>query len=220
LITSDNKRMYVALFALSSVAVIDTTKNTLVDTIDLGRFGQLPIAITYDPDHKTMYVAGNDGTVSVIDTTNNEVVDTILDVHGGPYGIAYDPDNKMVYVSNAGTTDRPALGGVVAVIDTDTNKVVDRIPIIGNNPPIRVLGGIAYHPEDHRMYVSNLVENNVWAIDTTNNMVVGDPIPVGFGPTNIAYDPDHQRMYVVDSGGPGPRPSQPGAVSVITFFHG
>jgi YVTN family beta-propeller protein len=65
------------------------------------------------------------------------------------------------------------------------------------------------------MYVSNFADNGfgnpgtVSRIDTTQSppAVIGSPIEVGIGPSDITYDPIHQTMYVANS--------QSGTVSVI-----
>lgn len=38
-------------------------------------------------------------------------------------------------------------------------------------------------------------DDTVSVIDTTTNRVVGNPIPVGDGPSGIAYDPINKKMY-------------------------
>ena len=56
--------MYVTNQDDGTVYVIDTTTNTVVDTITVG---EVPIGIAYDPLHHRMYVANfNSRTVSVI----------------------------------------------------------------------------------------------------------------------------------------------------------
>jgi YVTN family beta-propeller protein len=57
------------------------------------------------------------------------------------------------------------------------------------------------------MYVCNFGSDTVSVIDTNTN-TVGKPIPVGNGPSGIAFDPIHDRMYVTNGDG----------VSVIDVF--
>ncbi|MFD7498551.1 YncE family protein [Streptomyces sp. NPDC059832] len=49
-------------------------------------------------------------------------------------------------------------------------------------------------------YVANGVSNNVSAIDTATNTVVGNPIPVGNNPLDVAITPNGQRAYVTNVG--------------------
>ena len=72
--TQSNDTMYVTDFNNGNVFVINTTTNTLIDTItQADGIGAGPTDITYDPDLKRMYVANfNSGTVSVIDTSTTQ----------------------------------------------------------------------------------------------------------------------------------------------------
>ena len=64
-----NKYMYVTNFASASVSVIDTTINTVIDTIPVGDF---PLGIIYDPVNHRMYVANNN-----LLSTDNDFVSVI-----------------------------------------------------------------------------------------------------------------------------------------------
>ena len=56
----------------STVYVIDTTTNTVIDTVLVGNE---VISLAYDAVNERMYVVNlQDGTVSVIDTTTNTVI--------------------------------------------------------------------------------------------------------------------------------------------------
>jgi hypothetical protein len=98
------------------------------------------------------------------------------------------------------------IGSTVSVIDTTkTPNTVATTVATGLSAPHTI--GIAHDPVDQRMYVtsSNIrfdfpsVPRPVTVIDTNTNTVVGNPIPVGIGTRGIAYDPEHGRMYVVNS---------------------
>ena len=199
-----NERMYVTDSVGSSVYVINTTTNTVIDTnpnlpgINPIPVGVNPIAIAYDPINQDMYVVnfGNNniiGTVSVIDTTTNTVIDTNPNLPGinpipvslEPYNIAYDPVNERMYVTND--------SGFVFVIDTTTNTVIDTNPNLPGINPIPVgftTFGIAYGPINQDMYVTDIDGPSVYVIDTTTNTVIDtnpnlpgiNPIPVGFQP--------------------------------------
>jgi YVTN family beta-propeller protein len=55
--------------------VIDTTTDTVTDTISVGK---VPWGVAFTPNGKAVYVTNSeDNTVSVIDTTNNKVTKTI-----------------------------------------------------------------------------------------------------------------------------------------------
>ena len=48
-------------------------------------------------------------------------------------------------------------------------------------------------------YISNGASATVSVIDTTTNMVVGTPIPVGNGPRGVAITPDGSKVFVPNS---------------------
>ena len=182
---SVNERIYVTNSDDNTVSVIDTTTNTVIDTIPIG---VVPFGIAYDHINQRIYVTNfGDGTVSIIDTTTNTVDLTPIMVGSGPYDIAYDRDNQRMYVTNSGD-------GTVSVIDTTTNTV-DSTPITVGIVPF----GIAYSHDNQRMYVTNGGDSTVSVIDTTTNTVVGGPITVGNGPRGIAYDSVPDKMYVANS---------------------
>ncbi len=85
------------------------------------------------------------------------------------------------------------------------DPVIATIPV-GNDP-----SGIAYDPASKEMYVSNFASNTVSVINTSSNLIVGNPIPVGKNPEGIAYDPDNMGIYVTISSS--------NTVSVINTFN-
>jgi YVTN family beta-propeller protein len=204
--------MYVASASGNTVSVINTTTNSVI-----GNPIQLPpsraptlsgnvslfnglFGITYDPIHKTMYVANIEpNTVSVINTTTNSVIGSPIPAGKQPQIAAYDPIHKTMYMTNIGQTGCtlhvgcvPAVArpSTVTVINTTTNSVIGNIPV-GLDP-----FGIAYDPIHHTMYVANSGSNTVSIINTTTNSVIANPVTGNNNATGIAYEPIHHRMYM------------------------
>jgi YVTN family beta-propeller protein len=50
-------------------------------------------------------------------------------------------------------------------------------------------------------YITNSGDGTVSVIDTTANIVVGSPIPVGKSPNGVAVTPDGSKVYVTNQGG-------------------
>jgi YVTN family beta-propeller protein len=184
------------------VSVIDSSTNTVVDTVLVGK---KPQAITYNPGNNGIYVANTlSNTVSVLNTlrNNNNVIATILVGNfpgNGSSGIASDPANGKIYVANIGS-------GILSVIDSSTNSVVDNIK--GFFGP----SGIAYDSGNGHIYVTNKQGNTVSVLNTlrNNNNVIAT-IHVGTSPSAIAYDAANGHIYVANSGSSHSR----GTISVI-----
>ena len=175
-------RGYVTNTCNNTVSVIDTTTNTVIDSIMVG---VAPFGVAVTPDGTRVYVTSLlNGGVSVIDTATNTVITTIP-VGAFLGGLAITSDGERVYVLQR--------VGIVSVIDTATNTVVANIPV-GSGA-----FDIAITPDDSRAYVGHgdapLFTPSVTVIDTATNTVIG-VIPVGAGPTNIAITPDGTRAYI------------------------
>jgi YVTN family beta-propeller protein len=180
-ISPDGARAYVTNRANSSVSVIDTVNNRVIQTITVGRD---PWGVVVHPDSSRAYVACfNDNSVWVIDTVNIRVIQKIQ-TRGASYRVAVHPDGSRAYVTNY--TDSS-----VSVIDTATNKVTERIAV--ERGPL----GVAVHPDDSRAYVTNFNDNSVSVIDTATNKVT-ERIAVKQGPYGIAVHPDGSRVYVTN----------------------
>ncbi|WP_231905542.1 SMP-30/gluconolactonase/LRE family protein [Streptomyces davaonensis] len=140
-------RVFVTRPDHNKVSVIDaTTTPPGVKNIPVG---ERPTGIAIDPQKRRVYVA-NSGfkTVSVIDMTTDGV--TTIDVGASPTGLAVDAHGG-VYVTHP--------DGLVRVIDPGSASVIDRIPV-GSRPQ-----GLAFEPHSNRVYVANLGNGTVSAID-------------------------------------------------------
>ena len=74
-VTPDSAFVYVTNVISNTVSVIDTSTNTVIDTVTVGG-GPRGVAVT--PDGASVYVANEmSDTVSVIDTSTNTVIDTV-----------------------------------------------------------------------------------------------------------------------------------------------
>jgi len=77
-ITSDGTRIYVAAPTSTTVSIIDTSTNAVVNTIPLGNNSPTDSALT--PDGARLYITNVLNTVSVIDTATNTLVTTIPNI--------------------------------------------------------------------------------------------------------------------------------------------
>ncbi len=172
----------------TTVSVIDTTTNTIVDTISLGT-DVILIAIT--PNNLYLYVTElNNNSVAVISTTSNTVKTTISLPSGSqPLGVAITPNGKLAYVTNQGN-------GTVSVISTATNQVIQSISSFAQP------WGIAITPNGRFAYVVNLNGGTspgfVSVIDLKTNTLLPSTIQVDAGPTGITITPNGRFVYVTN----------------------
>jgi len=149
-ITPDGKKGYMGDSLNDSVAVLDLTSNTIVNTIVFPA-GSGPYGSTVLPNGTTAYVANvyND-TVTVIDVVTDEIITTVAFPSGsGPFLAAATPDCKTVNVANlytnnvipidvatntAGSPFTFAFGG------GSSNAVVEHLRGVPPSPPIYLRG--------------------------------------------------------------------------------
>lgn len=179
-ISPDSSRVYVTNFDDGTVSVIDTATDTVVDTVTVGAGFAEPRGIAVNPAGTRVFTANSgEGTVSVIDTANNMVVGTPIDVGDEPRGIAFTRDGARAFV-----TDQAGPDGVVNVIDIAASTVDTITTVSGARPD-----GIAMTNDGARAYTANTDTNDVSAIATATNAVIGGPIAVGANPRAIAIRP-------------------------------
>lgn len=224
--TGENSRgrAYIGHAESGSVSVIDTTTDSVIETIDV-RYGAFGVAVNYSATKAYFISIG--GVISILDTYTNHVIDTLF-LTG--HNICLTSAGTRIYV--AGTY------GEMYVIDTSTSKIIE-IPLGG----IVHANGIAIDQAGSKVYVTR--HNEVVLIDTSTNNIaatinLGDRqyysggvavsstgivyaagyqshfsgyvfvidasnsiiavIDVGSYPEGIAVNPDGTRVYVANSG--------------------
>ncbi|MFZ2498125.1 TIGR04279 domain-containing protein [Methanosarcina sp.] len=171
---------YITNYHNSTVSIIDTSTNTVIKTVDVGRN---PFGVAVSSDGTMVYVTNwGSNTVSVIDAFTNTVTAT-LKVGKRPYGVAVSPDGSKVYVTNE-------LSNTVSVIDAITNTVTATVPA-GSYP-----SGVVFSPDGAKVYVAN-EGGTVSVIDTVTNTMTAN-IAVGSTPIAIAVSPDGAKVYVTN----------------------
>jgi YVTN family beta-propeller protein len=153
-VSPDGTRVYVTCEgvggqqAVGTLAVIETTNNTVIGAIDVGEFSPQDVAVS--PDGSMVYVANGSSTntVRVIDTVSMSVIATVT-VGAGPNGLAVSPDGKRVYVTNFSDD-------TVSVIGTVSNTVTSTIAV-GNSPR-----GVAVSSDGDRIFVANSADGTLF----------------------------------------------------------
>lgn len=178
-------RIYVGNSASSTVSVVATVTNTVVDTIGPGAGLQSPQQLIVHPDGKRLYCNGFGG-MSVIDIDTKSVVAVVPFSWGGQ--IAMHPDGSTVYVASGGDSSGNP-DPKIMVIDTATNTVAGTIDVDGAYY-------LAVSPNGARLYVTGYNDELIWAVDTVSHSVVKTFAfnkPIG----GFVVDPDNSRLYVL-----------------------
>ena len=199
--------VYVTLNGDNSIAVIDTTNDSVTHPAGFTNAFTGPYSVVFSPDSLNAYVTNADGnSVSVLDTANNTVVGSPISVGSSPWGIALSPTGARAYVTN--TSD-----GTVSVIDTTNKTVLFTIRTSTNAVGSYTSGqgalGVTVSPNGAFVYVTNNQDNTVSVIDPTEpNPHVIYTYPTAFnasssfaGPYAVAFSPDSATAYITNNDG-------------------
>lgn len=174
---------YVANLASGSLSVLDTSSNTISDTIPLS-INTYGAAV--NPAGTRVYIVDNlNNTLTVLNTADNSIVDTVS-VGDYPVAVTVNPAGTVAYVSNEND-------GSVSVIDLAINAVITTM--VGFNSPAQ----IAFNLSGSTAYVCNRGGATVSVIDTASNTIT-HAISVGTSPTGVVVHPADTFVYVVNNG--------------------
>lgn len=170
---------YVTNSEADTVKVLDTSTNSVVDTIDVGK---APVGVAVAAGGELVYVANSgEDTVSIIDAETDAVEGTV-EVGSQPRYLAVTPDGKRVYVANASS-------GNASVIDTETRNVIKTIPI-GSDPQ-----RVAVTPDGAYVYVTDGYGEDVAIVSTATDEVVAD-LPSPAFPSDVVIPARGGFAYV------------------------
>jgi YVTN family beta-propeller protein len=154
MLSSDEKRLFVANRESDSVSVVRTSDDAVEATIAVGR---APFAMALSPDGGRLFVGDvQAGTVSVIDTAALAVVETLAS-GAMPYGAAVTPDGLRALVTNQ-------QAGTVAVLGHHGEKGTIKV---GGYPE-----GVAIGAGGTQAYVANWFSDDVSVLDLSSDKEV------------------------------------------------
>lgn len=221
---------YVTNSADNSVSVIDTSSDTVIDTIPVGFF---PTDIAASPDGNYVYVPiFSENFIYVINTSTNTTQHFITTAAGSkPIGIAVAPNGFVYNVNFSNATvfvidpsimievDNFMVGSIFPIdlaIAPDGSKAfvvnavgpknVKVIDLSANLVTATITTsqqsmGVAINPAGTRLYVTNPMPNTVSVINTATNTVIATvPMAAGGFPRGVAVRPDGLFAYVVLQG--------------------
>ncbi len=163
-LTPDGKLLYVATSGNSTMTVVDTATQEVVQTFAIGTKPRgLAVGGT---NGEIAYVTNKgDGTLSVIQVPTGQL--KTFPVGEGAHAIRVSPDSETVYIALSKED-------AVAVVDPVAEKVLSRIPV-GKTPE-----QIDLSRDGRWLFASNNGESTVSIIDATSGQVV-NTVPVGQG---------------------------------------
>jgi YVTN family beta-propeller protein len=190
----DGTRAYVPSFspiAGESVAVIDTTINSIVGNLVGLPSGEPIMGIAITPDGKRLYVGNTNlvdengnyigsNTVGVIDIASNTLL-AVISVPPLPMDIAISPNGSKAYVAGG---DPKGTYGVLSVIDTASNAVT--ATILTSNSFLNVP---AVTPDGSKVFVTNS-QYSYYGVDvfnTSNNTLEATITNTTLYPTQFSY---------------------------------
>jgi len=180
-VDSEARRLYVAHG--SRVEVLNTATGKLI--------GQIPntpgvhgIALAAEYGHG-FTSNGADRTVTMFDLATLRPLMVIRYTGVKPDAIEYDPETRRVYVVNGGATSD------VTVIAPDTGAIIGSVSL-----PASKLEQLAFDGHG-RAFLNDEDQSVVHVFDThTLKPMAKWSVAPGDGPTGIAYDPSHQRLFI------------------------
>ncbi len=216
--SADGKRIYAAQIYGQKVRAIDVEQKQVVATADLEAE---PYTTVLSPDGQLLYVSvWGASKIVMLDAwtlaTKGEVT-----VGEHPSALALTRDGARLFVACANTND-------VWVVDTARRTASEQIRVsLGTEAPAgSTPNGLALSPDDRTLLVANADNNTVTMADVSKpgaSTVLGW-IPVGWYPTNVLFDRDGQRIFVLDGKGLGsaanPRGPQPGGARIEGQYSG
>jgi DNA-binding beta-propeller fold protein YncE len=179
-IDTTNKRLYVSHG--TNVTVIDLKTDQIIGSIDQ-MTGVHGIALA--PEFNKGFISdGKGNAVVVFDLLSFKIIKTIPITSKDPDAIMYDAYSKQVFTFDGDSQD-------ATVIDADKMVQVKTIPL-GGTPEFAVSDGAG------KIYNNLEDKSRLNVIDSkTGTLLTSFPLDPCGGPTGLAIDLKHQRLYTV-----------------------
>ncbi|MGH9986317.1 MAG: hypothetical protein ACRD8W_20435 [Nitrososphaeraceae archaeon] len=127
----------VKIYELSSLHIMNDTKKDITMS--------KPVAITYNPFNKAIYVAHTPNNISIL---QGDAIVKKLSVNGTPNRLVADPENGDVYATTRTTNH-------LYFIDSNSLTVDQNYTKLDANPL-----GIALNTRNNRLYITHITENS------------------------------------------------------------
>jgi DNA-binding beta-propeller fold protein YncE len=180
MLTFDGPRHRLFVTHATRVELVDVDSNRVVGTID-NTPGVHGVALAQDLG-QGFTSNGRDSTVTVFDLRSLAAITRIKLDARGPDAIVYDAKSGRVFVMNGGTSNATA-------IDARSHAVVGSVAL-GGKPEFATVDGAG------KLYVNLEDSSAVVELDTrTLKTLARWPLAPGEGPSGIALDRKHHRLF-------------------------
>ncbi|MDR4492404.1 MAG: hypothetical protein R2685_16165 [Candidatus Nitrosocosmicus sp.] len=184
----------------NNLSIIDGVTNKVTSSILLG---DVPTGIAVNPETNKVFIITSSSRMWILDGETNNYTVAYNSQYLGATGIAVNPETNKVYVVNPSQE-------TLSITNGFTNKIETTITTDLKST------GIAVNPETNKVYVVNSdsgsvsvidgkIPHNISSLDKFRKKGIG--IETEKEPTNIAVNPETNKVYVVNS--------DSGSVSVI-----
>lgn len=96
-ISPDGDRIYVVNDLESTISVVSTATNSVIDTWPTTLIGANPRAMALSPDGRRLYLSRQNGSLAAIDVSSKTVIADLNLGLGSIFGVAASPDGTRVY---------------------------------------------------------------------------------------------------------------------------
>jgi DNA-binding beta-propeller fold protein YncE len=186
-LTADPNIVFTSDPADGMVGVADVAQRKVLKYIDTG---PQPDAIAYDPTNDLVVVAlASTNTVKLIDPHSYAIVATIA-LPGTPELMDVDPTGGRVFLAINDKNE-------VIIIDVKARQITTTF----KGCDIAIPTGVAYDPDQQRLYVASRPGNNreLNVIDTLLDRCLG-VVDIGFGTDQLAFNTHNHHVYAANGG--------------------
>lgn len=193
-------RAYVSSARSNRIAVFDTSTNTPLSDIAVGRDADdfSPMSLALDEASGTLVtVSASSAKAAIIDVVSGSVAEAALpDGVSRASGVAYDPATGRIYVASQGTGDLV----VVEKDGTVVNQVVTATGLKDADGKDISSGAlnVALDPANSLVYVTNRNAGTITVHDLDGT--IKQTIDAGRNPNHVQYD-GRGHVYAVNKGG-------------------
>jgi DNA-binding beta-propeller fold protein YncE len=217
-ISSDGRMLYATQLYGQKVRAINLETRQVAATADLDTE---PYTCVLSGDGSTLFVSVWGGAKVVMLDARTLARKGEVAVGEHPNAMVLSRDGARLFVACANTN-------AVWVVDVAALKPGEQISVaLGTQAPVgSTPNGVAISPDGRTLAVANADNNTVTMADISKPgaTVVQGWIPVGWYPTNVLFDRDGSRLFVLDgkglSGMANPRGPQPGGARLEAQYSG